>query len=87
MGDPSRPSSAKSRLVAAMDRLDRLMAELDGAVARLDARTERPAVALPDPAPQQAPSADTPRARWYWTVSASAAPPSPGELAEVTVQP
>ena len=42
MGDPSRPSSAKSRLVAAMDRLDRLMAELDGAVARLDARTERP---------------------------------------------
>ena len=70
-----------------MDRLDRLMAELDGAVARLDARTERPAAALPEPTPQQTPAADAPRARWYWTVSASSAPPSPGQLAEVTAQP
>ena len=85
MGDPSRPSSAKSRLVAAMDRLDRLMAELDGAVARLDARTERRAVTSPEPGP--APGLESPRARWYWIVPASAAPPPPGKLAEVTAQP
>jgi hypothetical protein len=70
-----------------MDRLDRLMAELDDAVARLDARTERPPAASPEPAAQPAPPPDAPRARWYWTVSASSAPPSPGELAEVTAQP
>lgn len=70
-----------------MDRLDRLMAELDGAVARLDARTERRPVASPEPAPEQAPGLDAPRARWYWTVAASAAPPAPGALAEVTAQP
>jgi hypothetical protein len=71
-----------------MDRLDRLMAELDGAVERLDARTEQPAVALPEPTtPGQAPGLDAPRARWYWTVAASAAPPPPGKLTEATAQP
>jgi hypothetical protein len=85
VGDLSRPSSAKSRLVAAMDRLDRLMAELDGAVARLDARTVPPAVAIPEANRQSATA--TPRARWYWTTPAAAAPPPPGELAEVTAQP
>ena len=68
-----------------MDRLDRLMAELDGAVARLDARTVPPAVTMPGP--NREPATATPRARWYWTTPASAAPPPPGELAEVTVHP
>ena len=69
-----------------MDRLDRLMAELDGAVARLDARTERPAAPSSEgPAPGAA--LDSPRARWYWSVPASDAPPSPRQLAEVTAQP
>jgi len=69
-----------------MDRLDRLMAELDGAVERLDARTVPPAVTTPEPTPEPAPTA-APRARWYWTTPASAAPPPPGELAEVTGHP
>jgi hypothetical protein len=32
-------------------------------------------------------SRDAPRARWYWTVPAAAAPPTPDELAKVTAQP
>jgi hypothetical protein len=69
-----------------MDRLDRLMAELDGAVARLDARAVPAAMTMPEPLPEPAPTA-APRARWYWTAPASAAPPRPGELAQVTAHP
>jgi hypothetical protein len=78
------PSSAKDKVVAAMARLDRLAAELDDAVARLDARA---------PAAAQGEQPLHPRARWYWTAPASAAPPVPsaptdeGALAEASGPP
>jgi hypothetical protein len=64
-------------LVDAMDRLDRMMAELDDAVARLDERT------APRPGRDPAPPVERRRARWYWTMPASTAPPAPAERADV----
>jgi hypothetical protein len=79
MGDASRPPSAKNRLVVAMSRLDRLLAELDDAVERLDEHPLAPTE--PEPAPDRA------RARWYWTMPATAVPPAPSDVVDLTEVP